>query len=89
MKIDATDFSLYTDSGKFLKKLDCPIGKTWQELKPSGSGARVCDTCSRQVHDTAGMSDEELVTILEVDPGSCLKVSSAQRNCEVMRSSPC
>jgi hypothetical protein len=89
MKIDATDLSLYTDAGKFLKKLNCPIGKTWAELKPSVTGAKVCDTCSRQVHDTAGMSDEELVTLLEIDPGACLKVSSAQENCKVLRSSPC
>jgi hypothetical protein len=68
MKIDATDFSLYTDSGQFLKKLNCPIGKTWQELKPSATGARICDSCSRQVHDTAGMSDEDLLHLLAIDP---------------------
>jgi hypothetical protein len=85
MKIDVTDLSLYTDSGKFLKKLKCPIGKTWQELIPSATGTRICDTCTRQVHDTEGMSDEDIVKVLEVDPGACLKVSSAQRNCEVMR----
>lgn len=84
MKIDATDLSLYADSGQFLKKLNCPIGMTWEELKPSETGARVCDTCSRQVHDTAGMSDEDLVGLLEIDPGACLKVSSAQGNCTVM-----
>jgi hypothetical protein len=89
MKIDATDLSLYTDTGTFLKKLNCPIGKTWEALKPSETGARVCDTCSRQVHDTAGMSDEELVGLLEIDPGACLKVSSAQGNCKVIRSRPC
>lgn len=84
MKIDATDLSLYTDTGTFLKKLNCPIEKTWAELKASETGARVCDTCSRQVHDTAGMSDEELVGLLESDPVACLKVSSAQGNCTVM-----
>jgi len=89
MKIDPKDRSLYTDSGTFLKKLNCPIRKTWAELKPSRLGTRLCDTCSREVHDTAGMSDEELVRLLEVDPGACLKVSSAQGNCEVMRSRLC
>lgn len=84
MKIDATNLSLYTDTGRFLKKLNCPIGKTWEELKPSETGARVCDVCLRQVHDTARISDEDLVELLQVDPGACLKVSSAQRNCEVM-----
>ncbi len=88
MKIDATDLSLYTDTGKFLKKLNCPLGKRWEELKPSETGSRVCDTCYRQVHDTAGMSDEELVGLLKDDPGACLKVSSAQGNCEVIRSRP-
>lgn len=85
MKINVTDFSLYTDAGMFLKKLNCPIGKTWAELKPSETGAMVCDACSRQVHNTAGMSDDELVRLLESEPGACLKVSSSQDNCEVIR----
>lgn len=84
MKIDASDRSLYTDSGRFLKKLECPIGKTWAELKPSVTGARICDACSRQVHDTAGMTDDDLITLLADEPGACLKVSSSQGNCTVM-----
>ena len=85
MKIDPTDFSLYTDDGRFLKILDCPLKKSWQELKPVEFGKRMCDSCSCHVHDTAMMSDQELVDLLIKEPDACLKVSSDQPNCTVVR----
>ena len=84
MKIDPTDLSLYTDSGRFLKKLNCPLGKIWDAMKPAGRGKRVCDSCSLHVHDTSAMTDEELVSLLEKDPSVCLRVSPRQDNCTVM-----
>ncbi len=84
MKIDPRDNSLYTDSGKFLKTLHCPLRKNWNELVPDGNGARTCDACSRKVHDTSVLSDEQLVSLLDTDPEACLAVSQVQDNCTVL-----
>jgi hypothetical protein len=84
MKIDLQTDSLFTDSGQFLKKLHCPLRKSWNALKPLGSAARMCDSCSRVVHDTASMSDNDLLALLALDPGACLKVSIPQENCTVI-----
>ena len=84
MKIDLQASSLYTDAGKFLKKLHCPLDKSWDELKPLESGSRMCSSCSRVVHKTASMTDEELESLLAKDPEACLMISLTQANCTVL-----
>lgn len=84
MKIDPTDSSLYTDSGQFLKTLACPYGKSWDAMNATSQGRRICDTCSRVVHDTSSLSDNDLLSLLEHDPGACLMVSPRQSNCTLI-----
>jgi hypothetical protein len=84
MQIDPVTGRLFTDSGRFLKKLRCPRQKTWNSLHPTDiPGTRHCAECSNSVHDTAAMTDRDLVDLLEANPRACLKVSYTQANCTV------
>lgn len=84
MKINPKTLDLYTDSGEFLKQLYCPLKKSWGEMEPMTPTARMCDSCSRVVHDTSLYSDEELVSLMAKEPGACLKVTPVQENCTVL-----
>jgi hypothetical protein len=84
MKIDPTNGALYTDSGHLLKILKCPLHKTWDSLGIVGPGKRHCDSCERNVHDTSGLSDDDLLGMIQNDPDICLKVSPRQNNCTVL-----
>lgn len=84
MQIDPVTSKLFTDTGRFLKKLHCPRQKTWNSLHPTDvPGTRHCADCSNTVHDTAAMTDEDLIAILKTDPHACLKISFTQANCTV------
>lgn len=85
MKIDPSDLSLYTDSGVFLKKLHCPYDQQWEKMKPIGIHSRVCDLCTRAVHETSEMTDEELVKLLNSDPEACLMISPYQKNYTIVQ----
>ena len=84
MKIDPSDASLYTDSGVFLKTLRCPFGKRWENMTSAEQGVRICDTCTRSVHDTSLMADAELTDLLQRNPQACLMDSPSQKNCTVV-----
>ena len=84
MKINPKTFDLFTDSGQFLKTLNCPIRKRWNEMRAMGSDSFLCDSCHREIHDTSHLSDEELRLLLTRDPQACLMVSPAQENCTVL-----
>lgn len=84
MQIDVKSGRLFTDSGRFLKKLHCPRQKTWDSLHPAASpGTRHCADCSNAVHYTAAMTDQDLVELLKTNPHACLKVTFTQANCSV------
>ncbi len=84
MQIDPRTDNLFTDTGRFLKKLHCPRQKTWDSLYSTEiPGTRHCADCSNSVHDTAAMTDQDLVDLLEANPHACLKVSFSQANCSV------
>lgn len=84
MQIDPLTDNLFTDTGRFLKKLHCPLQKTWDALHPTAvPGTRHCADCKNSVHDTAAMTDQDLVDLLEANPHACLKVSFTQANCSV------
>ena len=84
MKIDPQTFDLFTDSGQFLKTLFCPRRKRWEEMTPMDSQSRFCESCSRNVHDTAALSDRELQHLLHREPEACLSISITQDNCTVL-----
>lgn len=84
MKIDLRTAALYTDSGQYLKTLHCPLQQSWEAMAPAAPGSRQCHACSRPVHDTSILRDDELQTLLVRDPGACLMVSPTQANCTVI-----
>ena len=84
MQIDPQSGKLFTDSGRFLKKLHCPRQKNWSALYPTAvPGTRHCEDCSNTVHDTAAMIDQDLIGLLKANPHACLKISFTQANCSV------
>ena len=84
MRISLKTKELTTDAGEFLKKLHCPLQKTWTTMEPTSQYTRTCTSCSRQVHDTAQMTDGQLKRLLAKDPTTCLAVSPTQLNCTVI-----
>jgi hypothetical protein len=85
MKIDLQSGSLFTDAGKFLKRLHCPKAASWDDMEASaGSSHRTCFQCAHTVHDTAVMTDAELEQLMEREPTACLKLSLTQSNCTVL-----
>jgi hypothetical protein len=85
MKIDLQNGDLFTNAGKFLKRLHCPKDAEWDKMTGAPSlGARTCRECSRIVHDTSAMTEEEIEQLLKREPASCLKVSLSQDNCNVI-----
>jgi hypothetical protein len=84
MKIDPQTFDLFTDSGEYLKTLFCPRKMRWEEMKPTDSKSRMCESCSRNVYDTATLKDSDLQQLLQREPEACLSISITQDNCTVL-----
>jgi hypothetical protein len=81
MKYNPTTQELFTDNGTFLKKLNCPLSKQWEELHPTNLlKGKMCDQCHRAVYDTAQFSDEQLSDLLRNEPHTCLKIDLNQEN---------
>jgi len=85
MKFDPLTKRLYTDDKILLKQLYCPRRISWDRLQVTGEeGVRLCYACERTITDTAGLRDEEVLSILERDPAACLRVSLDQENLRVI-----
>lgn len=81
MLFDTRTKRLYTKEGKLLKKLHCPLKKEWEELIAlPGEQSRLCEACSNKVVDTSFYSEQELSTLLQAKPDTCLKVDLRQEN---------
>ena len=81
MKYNPITQTLFSDEGAYVKKLYCPLSKQWSELKQGGdASSRGCDHCRKEVHDTAFLTDSELLHLLEQDLQACLKVDLNQAN---------
>ena len=72
MRIELRTASVFTDSGQFLKTLNCPLRTSWSVMTPGEHGSQICDSCSHEVHDTSTMSDDELLLLLSRDPSAYL-----------------
>ena len=68
--------------GHVLKKLVCPINKTWSGLTENSATAsmRHCDNCEKSVTDTALLTYEQVVDAVRQDPNVCLRVRLDQDN---------
>jgi hypothetical protein len=85
MKFNPLTKRLYTDDKFLLKQLHCPYWISWDGLRATDEqGVRLCKVCERKITDTAGLRDEEVLSILERDPEACLRVSLNQENLRVI-----
>lgn len=71
---------LYTDEGTRIKKLNCPLGADWADMRPLDSGHRLCGHCQHPVLDTALLSEADVLTQVRAQPDTCLKVDLNQAN---------
>ena len=81
MKFDPNTRELFTDAGELVKVLHCPLRMRWEQLgKCAGSPHRKCGRCDHPVHDTAALSDAEVLATVRIDPSACLCIRASQAN---------
>ena len=74
-KIDTKE--LYTDNGVFVKKMQCPIGVNWENMKPGKSDLeRVCSHCNKSILNVEFLSDDEVLFLLNKRPETCIKINT-------------
>jgi len=75
MKFNLHTNELYSDEGQFIKRLNCPFNKNWNNLEIiSNSSNRICDTCNHHIIDTSALNDDELMLLMEENRNTCLKI---------------
>lgn len=82
MLFDPKTNTLYTNKGDEIKKLSCPLTKKWEELEPLDLKdlKRRCHSCQRNVLNTKGLTDEQVLAIVQYDPEVCLHVDESYGN---------
>ena len=76
---------LFTEDGRFLKTLSCPVSRGRRELAPDANGPDLrCASCQKTVLDTATRPAAEIVRLVESDSGVCLRVDLDQPNIRVV-----
>jgi hypothetical protein len=81
MKYNPISKELYTNDGIFVKKLHCPLSKQWGELSQTNLlKGKMCDHCQSTVYDTSLFEDNEVVSLLQNNEHTCLKVNLNQSN---------
>ena len=83
MKFDPIDKELYTDDGRLIKKLHCPFKISWDNLEPAAPNYRKCSMCDNSIVDTKYLTDEQLLSMMEQKPETCLKVDLNQENLKI------
>lgn len=84
MKLNLLTQSLYTDDGKFLKKLHCPYHMDWSDMDINDAKSRKCNQCQHAVLDTRQHTEEELSKILTDNPDTCLKIDVNNENIKII-----
>ena len=87
MMFNPQTLELFTNSGKLIKKLNCPFSMDWRDMEasPDNDRARICDKCTTPILDTAKYKDRELWKILVDEPNTCLKVDLNQDNIKIIQ----
>lgn len=84
MKINPLTKTIYTDSGEFVKIMNCPYKVRWDNLEANSSSTRKCTNCDHSILDTAALTDENLLHIVRQDPDTCLKIDLNQYNISII-----
>lgn len=67
--------NIYTEDGRLLKTLDCPMDITAKELQPIDRFTYSCTSCDKAVVNTDYMAEDEIVNRLSDEPDTCLKIN--------------
>ncbi len=84
MKLDPITKKLFTDEGVFIKQLYCPYKIDWEQLAVTSANNRTCTKCNHLIIDTAYVSDDALLQMLQQNPSTCLKIDFNQDNLTVI-----
>lgn len=82
MRFDQADRILWTDSGRFLKRVLCPLHKRWGEMDPIGDDdrRRRCGSCEKEVINLEGVTDAEAEKIFNSDRETCVMIPLGATN---------
>lgn len=72
---------LFTNDGRLIKKMYCPLAAEWDKLESNGSDtSRVCSSCVKKVYDTERISEETLFKMAQEDNSLCVKIDMDSDN---------
>lgn len=84
MKFNPLTKTIYTNSGEFVKTMNCPYKVRWDNLEATTSTTRKCTNCAHSILDTAALTDDDLLHIVRQHPDTCLKVDLNQHNISII-----
>jgi hypothetical protein len=84
MKFNPIKKEVFTDSGEFIKKMDCPYRVYWENLEVLDATQRKCEICTHSIVDTAFFSDDELINMVRQNPATCFKINLNQPNIKIV-----
>lgn len=70
MHFDPFSRTLYTSSGRKIKRLHCPYHLGVEDLDPEER----CTRCDRTILDAHSLDEDALADLLDRQPDTCLKV---------------
>jgi len=63
-----------------LLKLYCPFAQQWEGMSEAMPEYKICNHCSKAVHDTALLNEDEVKQLITSDAHACFKVTLNQDN---------
>ena len=88
MKYNPITRCLYTSDNHLIKKLSCSYHLDWNDLQSIDQKSKLCSICTKTVTDTVGLSEKEILRIIEVNPSACFKLDLNQNNILVVFDNP-
>lgn len=75
---------IYSSDGKKLKDIYCPLKVNQAELEKRNDGHFDCSSCERLIVNTDFVSEEHLVSLLQMAPETCIYINLANPIFEVV-----
>lgn len=82
MKINTKTKELFTDSGVFIKKLNCKYNVKKSKLTNTSNPLTVggCSHCERGIYKTDNLTDQQILQLVQKEPKTCLYIDLTQNN---------
>jgi hypothetical protein len=84
MKFNPNTRQLFTNEGVLIKRLHCPRGVKWRELRHSDSIQKYCYFCEKNIIDIQNFDDEAVLAIAMQDTSVCLKLDLNDSNIRII-----